>query len=101
MRFPSSVVGASGGLMALVGYIFVKFPSTNFKLIFLPDSFSFTAKNLLIGMLTFELGFTVASILTGRIFLPIAHRAHLSGLLCGAAYGSYHKTQNVYTRPRY
>lgn len=84
-RSPGTSLGASGAIMAILGYFCTKYPEAKLGIIFLPN-FSFSAGVALKGVMLFDL--------SGLIFRfkVFDHAAHLSGAIFGILYAMYGQT---------
>ncbi|VDL76420.1 unnamed protein product [Nippostrongylus brasiliensis] len=75
-RSPSRALGASGAILALLGYTCMKIPEARLKIVFVPG-FDFSAQSAIISVLLFDL---VGMLLRFRLF---DHAAHIGGVLFG------------------
>lgn len=87
----TGVLGASGGILALMGVLTVYNPKMKVYLYFI---IPIPLWVITIGYIVFSI---VATVSMGEIMGNIAHMAHLSGLLIGIIYG--YKTQHKYNIP--
>lgn len=76
---PGLSLGASGAIMAILGYVCTQYPDTKLGIIFLPF-FTFPAETAI----KFIVGFDLVGLIMGwKIF---DHAAHLGGAACGIAW---------------
>nr|XP_023020387.1 presenilins-associated rhomboid-like protein, mitochondrial [Leptinotarsa decemlineata] len=86
---PGLSLGASGAIMAILGYVCTQYPDTRLGIIFLPI-FTFSAG----AAIKFIIGLDTAGVLLGWKFFD--HAAHLGGAACGifwAMWGNQHLWQ--------
>ncbi|XP_056630693.1 presenilins-associated rhomboid-like protein, mitochondrial [Diorhabda sublineata] len=87
---PGLSLGASGAIMAILGYVCTQYPDTRLGIIFLPV-FTFSAG----AAIKFIVGLDTAGVLLGWKFFD--HAAHLGGAACGifwALWGNQYIWQN-------
>ncbi|KAK6034665.1 peptidase, S54 family [Cooperia oncophora] len=75
-RSPTRALGASGAILALLGYTCMKIPDSRLKIVFIPG-FDFSAQSAIMSILLFDLAGLVFKF---RLF---DHAAHLGGTLFG------------------
>lgn len=78
-RSPTRALGASGAILALLGYTCMKIPEARLKIVFIPG-FDFSAQSAIIGILLFDIA---GLLLRFRLF---DHAAHIGGVLFGMCY---------------
>nr|XP_045614550.1 presenilins-associated rhomboid-like protein, mitochondrial [Procambarus clarkii]XP_045614551.1 presenilins-associated rhomboid-like protein, mitochondrial [Procambarus clarkii] len=82
MRCPGPSLGASGAIMALLGYFCTQYPNAQLGIVFIPG-LNFSADTALKGVMCLD---AVGMALGWRVF---DHAAHLGGALFGLIYACY------------
>ncbi|XGW25643.1 hypothetical protein V3C99_006784 [Haemonchus contortus] len=78
-RSTTRALGASGAILALLGYTCMKIPEARLKIVFVPG-FDFSAQSAIIGILLFDIA---GLLFKFRLF---DHAAHVGGTLFGVFY---------------